>query len=132
MNYASPEMPLSAALDVVSLNYQGEGIRDAAEFEGTQRIRKPPQYPAFHARFPHKAIVSSETASALSSRGVYLFPVTPDNSAPVRDGRGGDSAAHQVSAYELPAILPRMSHNATSTAAIALIVTGPRRQYAPR
>ncbi|MBV6859302.1 DUF4982 domain-containing protein [Xanthomonas campestris pv. zingibericola] len=104
MNYASPEMPLPAALDVVSLNYQGEGIRDAAEFEGTERIRKPPQYPAFHARFPHKAIVSSETASALSSRGVYLFPVTADNSAPVRDGRGGDSVAHQVSAYELHAV----------------------------
>ncbi|WP_355605899.1 beta-galactosidase GalB [Xanthomonas cannabis] len=104
MNYASPEMPLPAALDVISLNYQGEGIRDAPEFEGTERIRKPPQYPAFHARFPHKAILSSETASALSSRGVYLFPVTPDTSAPVRDGRGGDSAVHQVSAYELHAV----------------------------
>ncbi|NIJ83014.1 beta-galactosidase [Xanthomonas arboricola] len=104
INYASPEMPLPAALDVISLNYQGEGIRDAPEFEGTERIRKPPQYPAFHARFPHKAILSSETASALSSRGVYLFPVTPDTSAPVRDGRGGDSAVHQVSAYELHAV----------------------------
>ncbi|MCS3748774.1 beta-galactosidase [Xanthomonas arboricola] len=104
MNYASPEMPLPAALDVISLNYQGEGIRDTPEFEGTERIRKQPQYPAFHARFPHKAILSSETASALSSRGVYLFPVTPDTSAPVRDGRGGDSVAHQVSAYELHAV----------------------------
>ncbi|NJC39451.1 beta-galactosidase [Xanthomonas arboricola] len=104
MNYASPEMPLPAALDVISLNYQGEGIRDAPEFAGTERIRKQPQYPAFHATFPHKAILSSETASALSSRGVYLFPVTPDTSAPVRDGRGGDSVAHQVSAYELHAV----------------------------
>jgi beta-galactosidase len=104
MNYASPEMPLPAALDVISLNYQGEGIRDAPEFAGTERIRKQPQYPAFHGRFPHKAILSSETASALSSRGVYLFPVTPDISAPVRDGRGGDSVAHQVSAYELHAV----------------------------
>ncbi|WP_127168229.1 beta-galactosidase GalB [Xanthomonas sp. BRIP62415] len=104
MNYASPEMPLPAALDVISLNYQGEGIRDTPEFAGTERIRKQPQYPAFHATFPHKAILSSETASALSSRGVYLFPVTPDASAPVRDGRGGDSVAHQVSAYELHAV----------------------------
>nr|WP_276568235.1 beta-galactosidase GalB [Xanthomonas euroxanthea] len=104
MNYASPEMPLPAALDVISLNYQGEGIRDTPEFAGTERIRKQPQYPAFHATFPHKAILSSETASALSSRGVYLFPVTPDTSAPVRDGRGGDSVAHQVSAYELHAV----------------------------
>ncbi|WP_244813305.1 beta-galactosidase GalB [Xanthomonas euroxanthea] len=104
MNYASPEMPLPSALDVISLNYQGEGIRDTPEFAGTERIRKQPQYPAFHATFPHKAILSSETASALSSRGVYLFPVTPDTSAPVRDGRGGDSVAHQVSAYELHAV----------------------------
>ncbi|WP_238601381.1 beta-galactosidase GalB [Xanthomonas arboricola] len=104
MNYASPDMPLPAALDVISLNYQGEGIRDTPEFAGTERIRKQPQYPAFHGKFPHKAILSSETASALSSRGVYLFPVTPDSSAPVRDGRGGDSVAHQVSAYELHAV----------------------------
>ncbi|MFY0449797.1 beta-galactosidase GalB [Xanthomonas codiaei] len=104
MNYASPDMPLPAALDVISLNYQGEGIRDAPEFEGTERIRKQPQYPAFHAKFPHKAILSSETASALSSRGVYLFPVSPDISAPVREGRGGDAVAHQVSAYELHAV----------------------------
>ncbi|MCC8616505.1 beta-galactosidase GalB [Xanthomonas vesicatoria] len=104
MNYASPDMPLPAALDVISLNYQGEGIRDTPEFEGTERIRKQPQYPAFHAKFPHKAILSSETASALSSRGVYLFPVSPDTSAPVREGRGGDAVAHQVSAYELHAV----------------------------
>ncbi|MCC4601639.1 beta-galactosidase GalB [Xanthomonas melonis] len=104
MNYASPDMPLPAALDVISLNYQGEGIRDAPEFAGTERIRKQPQYPAFHAQFPHKAILSSETASALSSRGVYLFPVTPQTSAPVREGRGGDAEAHQVSAYELHAV----------------------------
>ncbi|QNH19041.1 beta-galactosidase [Xanthomonas sp. SS] len=104
MNYAAPDMPLPAALDVIGLNYQGEGIRDTPEFAGTERIRKPPQYPLFHARFPHKPIFSSETASALSSRGVYLFPVSADNSVPVRDGRGGDSVAHQVSAYELHAV----------------------------
>ncbi|WP_369915074.1 beta-galactosidase GalB [Xanthomonas sp. NCPPB 3005] len=104
MNYAAPDMPLPAALDVIGLNYQGEGIRDTPEFAGTERIRKPPQYPLFHARFPHRPIFSSETASALSSRGVYLFPVTAESSAPVRDGRGGDAVAHQVSAYELHAV----------------------------
>jgi beta-galactosidase len=48
--------------------------------------------------------LSSETASALSSRGVYLFPVTKETSAPVRDGRGGDSTIRHVSAYELHAV----------------------------
>ena len=104
MNYAKPDMPLPAELDVIGLNYQGEGIRDTPEFEGTGRIRTPPMYAAFHARFPGKAILSTETASTLSSRGVYLFPVSAETSAPVRDGRGGDSTIHQASAYELHAV----------------------------
>jgi beta-galactosidase len=104
INFAKPDMPLPAVVDVVSLNYQGEGIRDTPEFDGTDRIRTPPQYPAFHRRFPDKLILSSETASAFSSRGVYLFPVSKELSAPVRDGRGGDSKIRQVSAYELHAV----------------------------
>lgn len=104
MNWAKSDMPLPAVVDVIGLNYQGEGIRQEPEFDGTDRIRTPPQYPAFHAKFPQKVILSSETASAFSSRGVYLFPVSPLVSAPVRDGRGGDSKIHQVSAYELHAV----------------------------
>jgi len=104
MNYAKPDMALPAVLDVIGLNYQGEGIRDTPEFAGTERIRTPPMYDAFHRAFPDKPILSTETASTLSSRGVYLFPVTGETSAPVRDGRGGDSVAHQVSAYELHAV----------------------------
>jgi beta-galactosidase len=104
MNFAKSDMPLPAEVDVIGLNYQGEGIRQDPEFEGTDRIRTPPQYPLFHAKFPSKLIFSSETASAFSSRGVYLFPVTPANSSITRDGRGGDSASRQVSAYELHAV----------------------------
>ncbi|HEU5396253.1 MAG TPA: beta-galactosidase GalB, partial [Verrucomicrobiae bacterium] len=104
MNFAKPDMPLPAVLDVLGLNYQGEGIRDTPEFAGTDRIRTPPQYDAFHQAFPDKAILSTETASAFSSRGVYLFPVTTNNSSPVRDNRGGDSKIRQVSAYELYAV----------------------------
>jgi beta-galactosidase len=104
MNWAKPDMPFATAFDVINLNYQGEGIRQSAEFEGSDRIRTPPQYPGFHRAFPDKAIISSETASALSSRGVYLFPVSKQVSAPVRDGRGGDSTIRQVSAYELHAV----------------------------
>jgi beta-galactosidase len=104
MNWAKPDMPLPEVPDVISLNYQGEGIRQDPEFEGTNRIRTSPQYPAFHEAFPDKVILSSETASAFSSRGIYLFPVSQEISAPVRDGRGGDSKIHQVSAYELHAV----------------------------
>lgn len=104
MNFAKSDMPLPAEVDLISLNYQGEGIRQDPEFVGTDRIRTPPQYPNFHAKFPDKLILSSETASAFSSRGVYLFPVTPANSSITRDGRGGDSKALQVSGYELHAV----------------------------
>lgn len=104
MNFAKPHMPFPATLDMISLNYQGEGIRQAAEFEGTDRIRTAPQYPAFRAAFPDKVILSTETAAAFSSRGIYLFPVTPDISSPLRDGRGGDSQMNQVSSYELYAV----------------------------
>ena len=104
INYAKPDMPFSAALDVIGLNYQGEGIRQEPEFAGTDRIRTPPQYSAFHERFPNKVVLSTETASAFSSRGVYQFPVAKDITAPVRDGKGGDPATHQVSGYELYAV----------------------------
>ncbi len=104
MNYAKPYMPLPAEVDVISLNYQGEGIRQDPMFEGTERIRTPPQYPAFRNQFPDKVVLSSETASAFSTRGTYLFPVTPKNSDIVRDGRGGDDRNHHVTAYELHAV----------------------------
>ncbi|MEE1650214.1 beta-galactosidase GalB [Brachybacterium sp. J144] len=104
MNYAKPHMPLPGTLDVIGINYQGEGIRQEPEFEGTDRIRTPPQYPLFRERHPRTPILGTETASALSSRGVYLFPVTPSRSAPARDGSGADSTRCQVSAYELHAV----------------------------
>ena len=105
MNWAKADMPFAAAFDVVNLNYQGEGIRQEPEFEGTERIRTPPSYPAFRAAFPDKVIFGSETASALSTRGTYLFPVAAARSAPVRDENGGgDSQRRLVSGYELHAV----------------------------
>jgi beta-galactosidase len=101
MNWAKPDMPFPTVMDVISLNYQGEGIRQDQIFDGTNRIRTTPQYDAFHEKFPDKVILSSETASAFSSRGIYLFPVTSDISSYTRDDRGGDSKIHQVSAYDL-------------------------------
>jgi beta-galactosidase len=101
MNYAKPDMPFPAVIDLLSLNYQGEGIRDAPAYAHLRGIRTSPLYPAFHEKFPDKLIVSSETASALSTRGSYVFPVTPGNSAPVSDTTGGDPVNKYVSAYEL-------------------------------
>jgi beta-galactosidase len=101
MNYAKPTMPFPEVMDILSLNYQGEGIRDAPAYLKLQGIRTSPLYPAFQKQFPGKMIFSSETASALSTRGTYLFPVFDGISAPVEEGAGGDSRQQQVSAYEL-------------------------------
>ena len=104
MNFAKPFMELPKVPDVIGLNYQGEGIRQEPIFEGTDRIRTAPQYDAFHEKFPEKVIISTESASAFSSRGIYLLPVTDAVSSPVRDGMGGDSEIGQVSSYELYAV----------------------------
>jgi len=101
MNYAKPHMPFPQQMDILSLNYQGEGIRDAPAYSHLKGIRTSPLYPAFREEFPDKLIFSSETASALSSRGTYLFPVTGDASAPVSDSTGGDPVNQFVSAYDL-------------------------------
>jgi len=90
MNFAKADMPLPGTVDVVALNYQGTGVRSM-----------PSQFPAYRARFPDKMIFSSESASALSSRGEYQFPVPGTISGPVRPGVGGDPATRQVSSYEL-------------------------------
>jgi beta-galactosidase len=101
MNFAKPDSPFAAEAEVISLNYQGEGIRDTPEFADSNGIKTPPLYGAFHEQFPERMLVSSESAAAFSSRGVYLFPVAEGISNPTRDGRGGDSSVCQVSAYEL-------------------------------
>ena len=90
MNWAQPTNPLPEVLDVIGLNYQGAGIRGA-----------PGRYPEFHEKFPSKLILGSETASALSSRGEYVFPVTNGYGAPVGSKSGEVVPLHQVSAYEL-------------------------------
>ncbi len=90
MNWAKADMPLPTSVDMISLNYQGAGIRSA-----------PGRFPEFRARFPNKVLFSSESASALSSRGEYQFPVAGSDSAPVRPNAGGDWTTHQVNACEL-------------------------------
>ena len=90
MNWSSPGDPLPTVVDLIGLNYQGAGVRQA-----------PGKYPAFHEKFPDKLIFGSETASALSTRGEYIFPVTTNNSAAVGPNSGEDRQRHQVSAYEL-------------------------------
>jgi len=92
MNFAWPGTPMADAVDIIGLNYQGEG--HGMDTNGA--------FDSFHAAYPGKAIWSSESASALSTRGTYIFPVAPGNNAIVGSAdAGGNDTALQVSAYEL-------------------------------
>ncbi|HEY4305220.1 MAG TPA: beta-galactosidase GalB [Gemmatimonadaceae bacterium] len=90
MNYSQADHVLPSVVDVISLNYQGAGVRTA-----------PGRYPDFHAAFPTKGMLGSEVAAAFSSRGTYLFPVASGVGGAARQDRGSDSITHQVSSYEL-------------------------------
>ncbi|RDW84235.1 hypothetical protein BP6252_01825 [Coleophoma cylindrospora] len=93
LNNGQPGDPLANELTVESLNYQGEG-------RGTSYTST---FPNFHSTYPDKLIWTSESASTLSTRGAYLFPVVGNMSQIVGDlpGNGGNSTSQQVSAYEL-------------------------------
>ncbi|KAL4863677.1 hypothetical protein BDV12DRAFT_201869 [Aspergillus spectabilis] len=101
MNRATPNSSLAESMDIISLNYQGEGVRYGPAYEHLVGNRKPPQYQLFHEEFPNKLIFGSEVAWSLSSRGSFLFPVTNYTSAPVNDMSGGNSSSLEISAYEL-------------------------------
>ena len=90
MNSASASSPFPRAIDAVGLNYQGAGGGNA-----------PPQYPAFHANFPNKFVFGSETASTISSRGEYYFPVATGTGAVAARNAGEDPVNHQMSSYDL-------------------------------
>jgi beta-galactosidase len=90
MNNARAGSPFAAALDISGLNYQGEGRR------GT-----PPQYQVFHQNFPDKFLVGSETASTISSRGEYTFPVAGGFGAVAGRNTGEDVTNRQMSSYDL-------------------------------
>lgn len=100
-NQATPNLPWSQVVDIFYLNYQGAGIRDTVAYSNLAGIRMDPAYPEYHGNFTNKMILSSESSSALSSRGTFIFPVTNYTSAPINDTSGGNSADLTCSAYEL-------------------------------
>jgi beta-galactosidase len=93
MNNARPGTALADEIDIIGLNYQGEGKGNS--WTST--------FPGFHEKYPNKLIWTTESASTLSSRGVYIFPVTSNKSAVVggHSGEGGDPINSHVSSYDL-------------------------------
>lgn len=100
-NSALPNYTWSGVVEQFYLNYQGAGIRNTVAYSNLVGITTQPQYPVYHAAYPEKMILSSESASAFSSRGTFVFPVTNYTSAPANATSGEDAANLLVSAYEL-------------------------------
>jgi beta-galactosidase len=69
------------------------GFQNVVDFFGYNY--KPGEYGKFHAYAPHIPLFGSETASTISSRGEYFFPVSDDKSK--------GAANFQVSSYDLTA-----------------------------
>jgi beta-galactosidase len=90
MNSARTTDPFSTALDAIGLNYQGAGRGD-----------NPPAYPVYHEAFPEKFIFGAETASTVSSRGEYVFPVAPGIGLIAAANAGEDRVRRHMSSYDL-------------------------------
>lgn len=94
MNNAGPDTAFVGIVDMIGLNYQGEGKGNGG-----------PTFQNFRGKYPNKLIFSSESSSVVSSRGTYLFPVTENNNQVVQaSGTGADPKTQQVSSYELYAV----------------------------
>lgn len=100
-NNARPGSPFAAAIDAIGVNYQGSRPSQAQAYGN---------YLLFHQASPNVFLYGSETASTISSRGEYTFPVASQPGAVSGGGRrrggegtppGQDVASHQMSSYDL-------------------------------
>jgi beta-galactosidase len=83
--------PVTAAYNHTDSGYNG--FQEAVDLFGYNY--KPQEYAKVHAHAPHIPVFGSETASTVSSRGEYVFPVSEDKSKGLAD--------FQVSSYDLSA-----------------------------
>ena len=86
-----PTRPTTSAFDKIESGYNGMQL--AVGVPGYNY--KPEEYPRFHELNPTLPLVSTETASCISTRGYYTFPVSGNLS----EGMGD----LQVSSYDLTA-----------------------------
>ena len=81
--------PVVAGLNNIQSGYNGtQNVVDIVGYN-----YKPQEYAPFRRAHPHIPLMGAETASTVSSRGEYFFPVSEDK----LEGR----ADHQVSSYDL-------------------------------
>ena len=84
-----PTRPSAVACNAVDAGYSG--FQKSVDVFGYNY--KPGEYKKFHAANPDVPLFGSETASTISSRGEYFFPVSDDKS--------GGKSGFQMSSYDL-------------------------------
>ena len=85
---------LTDVLDIISLNYLGEGM-------GSSNYGS--SYPSFRNAYSNKAMWSSESCAAVSTRGIFFFPPPASSviSASYGDQSSSGTVNNQISGYEL-------------------------------
>ena len=79
-----PTRPVTQGMDRID-NAMASGFAQAMEVPGMNyRLHR---YQAAYDRLQHGFLLGSETASTVSSRGIYKFPVTPTNHGVYPDGQ---------------------------------------------
>ena len=90
--------PVTAGLDSVSSGYNGV----AANLDLMGFNYKPFEYARYHHENPSRPVFGSETASTVSSRGVYFFPVAERITAARSDFQVSSHDLHIVNWSNLP------------------------------
>ena len=92
--------PCTAGMDQVTCVLEN-GFASVLQIVGLNY--RPHRYVESYHRTPQHLILGSETASTVSSRGVYLLPAVPDDTDHITniDHPGGNSKTNQCSSYDL-------------------------------
>ena len=92
--------PCTAGMDQVTCVLEN-GFASVLQIVGLNY--RPHRYLESYHRTPQHLILGSETASTVSSRGVYLLPAIPDDTDHITniDHPGGNSKTNQCSGYDL-------------------------------
>ncbi|KAJ0103736.1 hypothetical protein J7T55_011006 [Diaporthe amygdali] len=98
---STPGEAFPNALQVLGINYLGEGARYGEAYVNLTGYRTDPLYKPFHEEYPDKMVLGTEVAASASTRGTFTFPVTEYESCPIDDSHGGNSTKSTVSGYEL-------------------------------
>ncbi|KAF9894886.1 hypothetical protein FE257_004507 [Aspergillus nanangensis] len=94
LNNAGPGSGIIANIDLIGLNYQGEGNSDSGG-----------NFDSWRSQYERMMIFTTESSSAVSSRDTFLFPPPDGNSATMdENGTGTDPNTHQVSSWGLWAV----------------------------